>query len=734
MHTAGDNPEQRSQNSARCGVAGAIFAAVFVATAWFPPGPAWGEPEASGTFARMYPGVPAPWVALRSVCLGLASLCLALWVRGGRAPTSCERIGPDLETPAPHSRAFASAALVAAGLQLLSVPFVEGLGPVLQLAYIGWLFVPALLIAAGARHRTALAWRPGAGAAAILAVIAGWMYLRFPAAQADPRSASLVDCWLCWQTLESASAAEFNVLTDGPLPGLTSLHLAFDGAGIFGRLTAPGSFRAVALLHLSWIAVGAAAIAAATRRRFGTDAAVVAVAAFLFSPYLLAGPLNPCSIHFGAAAAGTMLWLYVRAADDGAPWATAALGATAGIAATHPAVAPVAGLLCVAALVAQLRGTHKTGTALFAGGCSFLAAAVPAVPGPAELQGMLERYVGWSQGWVGIERVLLGQSSVFSVPSYWGVEVPSWEIATGALLGPFVTPRTPLRLWGDALLEPASAVLALLGLALATIALFSRGGDRRAHAGLSLLLFGAAVLPAFASSFDRPSLVRMLCLPAAAAWATAAGYAAILARSGAPANGRLDHGARRESFERPVATVFAALAIAASGTWVFDFVNPSILPASATSIALELASPGQDPAFTLLEHDGSSEGEDQKRLDWMFVETSADALAPGRLRTRPIGNGNEHGWDGDGVLLWSPSLQADLGLRDRLCRERDDVTAFSVRDRSGISEILAAAAARSAWTPPLPEKRWTAVPCHPPSRGRSSSPGADHLDQARPGR
>jgi hypothetical protein len=80
------------------------------------------------------------------------------------------------------------------------------------------------------------------------------------------------------------------------------------------------------------------------------------------------------------------------------------------------------------------------------------------------------------------------------------------------------------------------------------------------------------------------------------------------------------------------------------------------------------------------------------------------------------------------------AIFAAVGVRGSLCRKQSDLRMFSVRDRSRLSEILAAVSAAQPWTPPLPERCWAALSCTPLDRGHAEAPGKNDLEHTPPGR
>ena len=178
-------------------------------------------------------------------------------------------------------------------------------------------------------------------------------------------------------------------------------------------------------------------------------------------------------------------------------------------------------------------------------------------------------------------------------------------IPAGAVLSPFAIARSPLRLWGDVLFEPWSAGLSAVGLAIC-----ARHAVRN-RVALALLAFvTAALLPGFVSSYDRPSLLRILGAPTALALMSAVGFVGALTTLHPVA-------------VRRWAMMITTLAIAVSGTVLFDVVNPRILAASSIGLLVRAVDASELDGVALLTAGGRAFEPDvdvRRRhweLDWL---------------------------------------------------------------------------------------------------------------------
>jgi hypothetical protein len=327
-------------------------------------------------------------------------------------------------------------------------------------------------------------------------------------------------------------------------------------------------------------------------------------------------------------------------------------------------------------------------------GLGCVAALLPALPALADFGRMLGDYTEGRGDWIALESVLFGQRSPLDVPALWqSGRAGAIDIPLSALLAPFAIARQPIRLWGDALLDPVGGALAALGLALC-----ARRARREAQARFVLLVLAAALLPAFVSSYDRASLTRLFAAPVILALLSGVGFR-VLQRAFAPGRGR-------------AAALVVTLCVSLGGTWLFDAANPRILRASWLSIALEsLASHrAPRPPAVLLSYGGALD------LSWLHVGRIASHVPERPLPwLRFDGPPSLAAADeaGAGVLLWSPALEADAGISRAVCARWPRSTLYTLEDRPGRSRARAASLPGTAWAPSLPPTRWSAVRCPP---------------------
>src|SRR6185369_9878141 len=124
----------------------------------------------------------------------------------------------------------------------------------------------------------------------------------------------------------------------------------------------------------------------------GPASAVVATAVFLWAPFTLIGPLSPSTVFLGPLLTAA-LWLLVlvfhryRSAA-----ALAGVGAVAGLAITYPALVPVTLLALIATGWSCYRGPRPPLVVVAVAVLSFLAAALPGVPGIEGARAMWRTY------------------------------------------------------------------------------------------------------------------------------------------------------------------------------------------------------------------------------------------------------------------------------------------------------------------------------------------------------
>ncbi|MFN8600995.1 MAG: hypothetical protein U0842_11040 [Candidatus Binatia bacterium] len=672
-------------------VIGALLFATYALPLFWPPATAPLRTDA-GLLERLYPGVPALWSGLRLLALG-ASLALL-----SRAATS--RARGDAATGAPFVTCVAGvtptaahplrlAALAAAVALLATAPSAGGFGPGGQLAYLAALALPALLLAlpAGTRSTTsdspiAATWRDGI---APLAVVAAWLALCAARDVGSPRTMDVVDGWRAVVAVHAHVARGGSVLADLldlDLPGLGALAMTFVGVPFFQATGTTPTIPAMQAVQLAWVALTGLGIAALAWSLVGRRTAAVAAAAFLFAPYtrfvgMLPGPFVVGPLYVVAIAL-CVVAVWQRRSEA----ALAALGALAGAALTMPGVIPVAGCLTLAALWRVRREWREAWVGLAGFTATFLAVVIPAATNVIRPERMGQHF-----GTHGIaallDRALLGQLPVgtFAAARASQVQRPL-EIVLGALLEPFANPRLSIRLWGDAIFDPLTALLFGLGL-IACV----RASRREAGARLALVLLLATLAPAFVSPVDIVDIVHAAAISVPVALLAAAGFRHLAGLLPGP--------------ERiPAAAVLVATACAVGGMVLFDVAGPRVLGSSATRLAVQAVAPADADRAIVLDHP-TRYGIDAR---WAFVGPIA-ALGG----ERPLGYMR---WDGappvadlaaDGrtLLLWSPGLEADLGVTATVCRAWPDATLYSFSDAAGLGSVLAARVGGGAWQPRL---------------------------------
>lgn len=175
---------------------GVALLLVYAVPLLFPPGPAphgQGTPPDAWLLERIFPGVPAAWVAVRL----LALLAAAVLLGTPAARVLRSRVRP-ADGVAVAARGIAPFVALGVALAHLAVaPWASDLGPAAQTAYLLALALPALVLAMPGWPAAlrAVRWRKAAPAAA---VILAWVALRVATDLGSPRVADVVDGWRGW--------------------------------------------------------------------------------------------------------------------------------------------------------------------------------------------------------------------------------------------------------------------------------------------------------------------------------------------------------------------------------------------------------------------------------------------------------------------------------------------------------------------------------------------------------
>jgi hypothetical protein len=678
-----------------------------------PPPAAWAEAAdaSTGFWSRVFPGVPVWWVTLRLACLA-AGIGVLLTVVD--APSAI-RASPLRSQPDGHDVAAAlwpqRLALLLAVVQLACSAFVGQFGRLGETAYLVFLLVPAGVLAlgggaGGGRRRVR---RIAPKLLVLLIVPTLWLVWFEASGWRTPRAASIVDGWLEMERLHDVVAGERRVFEVGP-GGAANAYMVLEGLPLFGP-DRPATFGVVKMTHAFWSIVGGGVVGALAWQLIHPSAAPVAQAAYLFSPIMLSAGCNPLPLPIGAFFPGALLLLFGMVREQRSTAALALLGTVGGFSARLPPLAPPT-LVVALFVLRELRQSPRLpplviATAIVSG----LAAVLPGLPSLAMVAEQVDSFTSGSGQILAITSSLFGQSSPSVVPAalITGRAGPL-DVPVGAVLAPFATARTPIRLLGDAMLDPVGAVFMALGLA-CCLREIMRGGT----ATLLVAMAATGSLTALTSSGDYVSHTRFVAALVPFALFAAIGFD-VLRRSFA--------GQRRWA---GLASV-TAVAMAAGGVVLFDRVNPSILPASWLTVGLEaMGDASRDPPLVVLRH-GRPETPTflhTARIAHQLPHPPARSLSILEFERAELPRPEP-----SGVYLWSPSLDTDEDVTAKICGRWPEAHVFSLVDRAGSFRALAAAA--DGWRPAMAPERWTERSCRDaapaPSPGRIGS--ADALASA----
>jgi hypothetical protein len=667
-----------------------VLLIVYAAPVYFPPaGLVLEAPSAAASLSeRLFPGVPAAWVWLRLAALLGAALLLAQPL--GEAASSGDT-GAELRARSPARRAI-SAALLLAVAHLAAGFWVPHFGRGAQLAYLVAVLVPALLLFVGTPRR-ATDLRPSPAVSAALGIIiVAWLLLRVLPAWHSPRAASATDMWLNFQWLMDAAASDRNLLASRSELSASDAWMLLAGVDMLGPAASLPAFPVVVSVGALWLVAGAGALAILCGTTVGWWPAVVATAAFLFSPLCLSLAVSPAPFGVPIAIGTGMAVLLWRFHTQRSAAAFAGFAALAGMGATQLHLLHVSLLGMALAIVLALRRPRIEPALAAIALCAFLAPTVPSLGDLPSVGQVRQQYVSRHWQWAGLEQVLHEQRGLLGRPTpdelmYGGVSAPL-DVRIGTLLMPFAVPRTALRLIGDVLFEPLTAALAALGIAIACV----RRREAFCTAAIGFLV--AALLPSLAGSqYDRISMTRAILLPVSLAVFAAFAFDA-LAKAYLPGR-RYAAGA----------AVLAAL-IVVSGVAIFDGVNPRILGVSAMELALETNA--ASARAVVVTRKGNM------NADWLHVERIAEYLPAQRLpvvhfaaetdlTAAPAADAQ--------AFLWSPGMEEDTQLSRTICTVMPSAALYEVRSRSGLARLYAAARDAKTWRPSIERSRWTASDC-----------------------
>jgi len=674
---------ERTGRSTVLAVAGLVVTLALVAVALGAPPSLEPYPPASDAslIARVFPRLP-PSIALAR--LALTALAVMLLSAAAR-PSWPDRM-PGASPAARLDIGSAAVAIVAAAAGLAAWPVVRSASLAVQGGWLVALLLPPVIIGLRATRPVPASSRASASAQAWLLPIVVWFLWRVAALPAALRAADASDTWLALQRVQLVAAGEAALLTDSFLPGATNAYMLLEGIPLLAMLDITPSFTTLRWAHAIWTVVAALALGDVLRRRLGVAVAAAGVTAFLFSPFMLHTCYSTLPIFLGPLFTVVLLWLVERAALERCAWATAMIGPVAGLAATVPALVPVAGLAVATGVVAggARRELRPAAVCLVLG---FAAALAPSVPSPDTVARMIADYTTGSAVWLALERLLMGQlSPVFIVEAWRGGTPGILDVPVGALLSPWLAARTPMRLFGSSLFDPLTAVT--FGVGIVSVLRCARG---RREAIWLLLLLACAVAPGLLSSYDRPSHTRLFCAPVAISLIAAVGLSSLLSA----AVGRR---------WRAHATVAWLVAVALLGAGLFDHFDARRLERSFLGVALAASRTIDAPARVVRYPDRDASA-------WMhfdlivatFGEDTTEVVdldvAAARIAAEPAA-----------VWFVSPGLEQFSSAVRALCAVRPAARVAVLHDATGFSRAFAVRHGSDGWpTKLVPPDR--IVPC-----------------------
>lgn len=666
------------------------LALVYALPLFLPPAtPALGvpTPPEAWLLARIFPGVPPLWVGLRLAALAVA----ALWLTDKRVRTDVT--SADVR-PLVASGPARIAALVLAAAHLAAAPFAGTFGPPGQVAHLAMLAVPALVLAWGEGLLRPPGRGGGRGRAAlpVVAVIVLWVACRFVTDVGSPRVADVIDGWRGVLDIVRFVDTPQNLLTelfDPKLPGVSGAVTFFLGVPLFQSGLVPFSLGAVQAFQILWVGVTAAGVGWLARLLIGPGVAAVAVAVFLFAPYVrfvaflpgifLAGPLYAVAVALAA-----LLACRRRSAAG-----LAALGAAGGLALGFPGVVPLLGVLVLATLWHLRRALGARWVGVACGLLSFAAIVAPGVPGVYTPDRMGSHF-RWDGLISVIDAGLLGQiPAAETAPAYEGVVQRPFDVVVSALLAPFANPRVAIRLWGDALFDPLGAVLLAVGLVVCV-----RSVGRSGLARALLVVYAVVLAPAFVSPVDVANIAYAIVLPVVVALVAAVGARALLGD------------AASRSWVAGVVVV-----VVVGGSLLFDLVNRRILPASGLGIMFEVTDTADLDRVVVLGY-GPGFVRPTKTLYTGPITAFAGRRPVGYLEydagALPVADFAAERKD---LLFWSYGYDQDVGVAAAICAAWPAATFFEIRDRAGLGRVHAARVGDAPWEPRTGVDRWQSRGC-----------------------
>lgn len=718
------NPAMSSPESTRFPVrasvlVGFLLLLVYVLPSLWPPPPRAITPATITTppLERLFPHVPAWWLVgrLAAVLAGAALVGASI-----RAPVlRWDHDRPESRDVAYHPLAL-RAACAAAGLQLACLPIVRGLPIWAKTAYLLWIVVPSAVLLLGRRPSAIQVLRSGARQPAVLAtitVVAVWAATRLLAAWHSPIAADCVDMFRTLGGLVRFATTDADFMRDSmgvtegvgdiEVVGVNAVQLFFEGLPILRYFEHVPGMWWMQVANTIWVSLGAVLVSWLCRTLISRAIMPFAAAAYLFSPFAMMTQILPIPTVCVPLAVLVVL-LPVRFYLTGSPLALMLVASVAGLTATLPSQSLMTGIAGLFVLWTLWR-RHRPPWLTIAGSCAaFVAVCAPNIPSRTALQLAYDWYVTKSWPIAVGEATLQGQVSP-SVIDWTTVDPPGrWLLIAGSVLSPVAIPRFGLRNWGDVLYEPMSAALGVVGLVLCL-----RRVNRNGPGIYLLVMLAAGLVPGFVSSYDRVSLTRVY--GSAVAWCvlSAGGFAALL-RALTP---RLS--------TRAVVLAFT-LAVAASGTFVFDYVNPRIVSSSPFGLIMRAVEPTMLPRVAMLTAYGDARHtqgvDDRHRLweaDWLmrhhpYIREIARSAPQHPIPLLPIDNtpAEQAQMEGFDLLFWNPALDQTIAITATyVCRRWPNATLYTIYDQAGLSKVYAAQLHGQPWVPRVARSQWTTLRC-----------------------
>lgn len=668
----------------------------------------------TSTLARLFPQVPAWWVIGRLLALlGGAALIAST----SRHPVVRLPLRPRSAAPASARPWVPRVALLAALIQIACLPFVRQLPYFVKTLYVLWMFVPAGILAwknmryplrvrPVGRKWQQTTWCTGA-------LVVFWIVARLALSWHSPVAADSVDMFRTLGGLRRLAATGADFMTESmgmkegmgdiEVRGVNAVQLFFSGLPLLRATSHSPCLWWMQVVNVIWLTAAALVIVALGRFLIGSVASTTAMAAFLFSPFLLMVqilPIPSVEVFFAALLVLLPLIFY----QTGSPVVLTLFAGIAGFTTTLPSLTCMTGLALAFVTWRVWRGPRVPSIAVLTAMVSFVAVLTPNLPSEQALRDARDWYVlkHWPMA-IG-ERALQGQISP-TIADWTTVDPPGFFlIALGTLLSPFAIPRQPLKLWGDTLYEPLSAGLSAVGLA---VCLRYAVRDR---VSLYLLAFlAASLIPGLVSSYDRPSLTRVYGAMVPLSILSAAGLVTVMATI-------------RSAAVREWVTILVAVAIAISGMFIFDVVNPRILSASTFGLLMRSVDDALLDKVAMLTAEGrpltlpdTAYNARHWDADWLrshhpYIDDLASCAPRHPVPIIPIQH-PERLADKD-LLFWSPALEQTTEITQRhICRLWPNAVLYTIVDRAGLSRLYGAQIHGPEWTPSVPARQWSTRRC-----------------------